>query len=419
MLTSFISVSEDSHFPIQNLPYGVFRTQKRSIRIGVAIGSYILDMKEVEDAGMLLGIEGLPERVFSEPTLNRFLSCGRMVWSVVSGRVQGILGERSVGVRDNEELRARLLVPMNIATMLIPVDVGDYTDFYASLEHATNVGTLFRGKDQALHANWKQMPIGYHGRASSIIAGNGAVRRPSGQILANGVPIHSPSQKLDFELETAFFIGVGNQLGQPIHVDQTEDHIFGMVLMNDWSARDVQKWEYVPLGPFLGKSFCTTISPWVVTMEALKPFQVIPPSQDPLPLPYLRSSTPATYDIQLEVRLRAAESDQFITISRSNHKYLYWTQAQQLAHHTVNGCNMRPGDLLGSGTISGPSTVSLGCMLELTHDGERPVVVDSGISRSYLHDGDAVKMTGFAQGDGFRVGFGDMVNEIVGPNHVI
>ena len=413
MLKSFIEVSKESHFPIQNLPFGVFRTTKRSPRIGVAIGDFVLDMKEAQDLGYFKEVDGLPEDVFSKSYLNAFMATSRSVWSGVRRRCQGLLGEESVEVRDNPELRARLLVPMESVTMLMPVQIGDYTDFYASLEHATNVGTMFRGRENALQPNWKHLPVGYHGRASSIIPGNGAVRRPAGQQLLNGQPVHGPSQKLDFELETAFFVGPGNRLGEPIPIDRAEDHIFGMVLLNDWSARDIQKWEYVPLGPFLGKNFCTTISPWVVTLEALAPFRVAPPPQDPEPLPYLRSSTPAAYDIQLEVALKPAESLEFVTVCRSNQKYLYWTMDQQLAHHTVNGCNMRPGDLLGSGTISGPSPASMGCLLEMTHDGERPVKVGEGVERGYLLDGDAVRMSGFGQGEGFRVGFGEIMNEIV------
>jgi fumarylacetoacetase len=307
-----------------------------------------------------------------------------------------------------------MLVPMDSVTMLMPVQIGDYTDFYASLEHATRVGSLFRGPDNALQPNWRHLPVAYHGRASSIIAGNGAVRRPSGQQLLDGQPIYAPCQKVDFELETGFFVGTGNRHGEPIPIDRAEDHIFGMVLLNDWSARDIQKWEYVPLGPFLGKNFCTTISPWVVTMEALAPFRVAPPPQEPEPLSYLRSSTPASYDIQLEVSLKPAEGSEFVSICRSNQKYLYWTMDQQLAHHTANGCNMRPGDLLGSGTISGPTSVSMGCMLELTLDGERPVRLGEGVERGYLRDGDTVQMSGFGQGEGFRVGFGQLVNQIVG-----
>jgi fumarylacetoacetase len=413
MLKSFIDVDPNSHFPIQNLPFGVFRTTKRSPRIGVAIGEYVLDMKEAQDLGYFKDITGLEEDTFSKSALNVFMSAGRAVWSGVRRRCQGLLGEESVEIRDNPELRSRLLVPMDNVTMLMPVQIGDYTDFYASLEHATNVGTMFRGAENALQPNWKHLPVGYHGRASSIIAGNGAVRRPAGQQLIAGHPVHGPSQKLDFELETAFFVGTGNRLGDPIPIDRADDHIFGMVLLNDWSARDIQKWEYVPLGPFLGKSFCTTISPWVVTMEALAPFRVAAPPQDPEPLSYLRSSTPAAYDIQLEVALRPAEGSEFVTVCRSNQKYLYWTIDQQLAHHTVNGCNLRPGDLLGSGTISGSSPASMGCLLEMTHDGERPVRLGESVERGYLLDGDTVRMSGFGQGEGFRVGFGEIVNEII------
>ncbi|HAC14821.1 MAG TPA: fumarylacetoacetase [Bacteroidetes bacterium] len=412
MMKSFIPVAPDSHFPIQNLPYGVFRTTKRSVRIGVAIGDFILDLREAEEHGLFRDIEGLPEGVFREHYLNSFMRCGRAVWSAVRGRLQAILGEESVELRDDEGLRAKLLVSRSIATMLMPVKIGDYTDFYASLEHATNVGTMFRGAKDALQPNWKHLPVGYHGRASSIFTNGGSVRRPMGQILVDGAPVLAASQKLDFEMETAFFVGVGNRSGERILAERAVDHVFGMVLMNDWSARDIQKWEYVPLGPFLGKNFYTSISPWVVTMDALEPFRVQEPQQDPQPLEYLRTTGPNAYDIQLEVKLKSASCDEYTTVCRTNQKFLYWTMAQQLAHHTINGCNMMPGDLLGSGTISGPTSTSMGCLLELTQDGKQPFRLSGGSERTYLQDGDTVKMSGFAQGHGYRVGFGELVNTI-------
>lgn len=411
MIRSFIPVAQDSHFPIQNLPYGVFRTTKRSPRIGVAIGDYIFDLKEVEAGGFLSGIEGLPDGVFQGQALNAFMGSGPAVWSAVRGRLQALLGEESVLAAD-EELRSRLLVSMSVATMLNPVSIGDYTDFYSSLEHAINVGTMYRGRENALQPNWKHLPVGYHGRSSSIFAGNGNVRRPMGQVLLENTPAYIATQKLDFELETAFFVGVGNRIGEKIDIARAEEHVFGMVLMNDWSARDIQKWEYVPLGPFLGKNFHTSISPWVVTMEALKPFKVSPPPQDPLPLPYLQDPSPFTFDIALEVQIRPAGHNEFSTICRTNHKYLYWTISQQLTHHASNGCNLRTGDLLGSGTISGPSPSSLGCLLELTQDGKNPVSFGEGVSRTYLEDGDTVRMTGYVTGDGFNIGFGELINSI-------
>lgn len=413
MMKSFIPVAPDSHFPIQNLPYGVFRTTKRSVRIGVAIGDFILDLREAEEHGLFRDIEGLPEGVFCEHYLNAFMKCGRSVWSAVRGRLQAVLGEESVGLRDDEGLRSKLFVSRSIATMLMPVKIGDYTDFYASLEHATNVGTMFRGAKDALQPNWKHLPVGYHGRASSIFTNGGPVRRPMGQILVDGSPVLAPSQKVDFEMETAFFVGVGNRSGEQISAERAIDHVFGMVLMNDWSARDIQKWEYVPLGPFLGKNFYTSISPWIVTMDALEPFRVQEPLQDPLPLEYLRTTGPNAYDIQLEVKLKSSSCADYTTVCRTNQKFLYWTMAQQLVHHTINGCNMMPGDLLGSGTISGPTSTSLGCLLELTQDGKEVFRLANGSERTYLQDGDTVKMSGFAQGDGFRVGFGELVNTIV------
>lgn len=415
MLKSFIVVAPDSHFPIQNLPFGVFRTSKRNPRIGVAIGEYILDLSVLQTDGYFDTISSLPSDIFSGNYLNKYMSLGKAVWSDVRKRLQYLLDEDNAELRDNADLRARAFVERSQATMLLPVKIGDYTDFYASLEHATNVGTMFRGPENALNPNWKHLPVGYHGRASSVRVSGEMVKRPHGQILSeNDKPILAPTQKLDFELETAFFVGPGNSLGKPIDIENAEDHIFGMVLMNDWSARDIQKWEYVPLGPFLGKSFYTSISPWVVTMEALEPFKTAQPAQHPRPLPYLTSQTPAAYDIQLEVRLQTRSMSAPATICRTNVKYLYWTMIQQLAHHAINGCNMRPGDLVGSGTISGPSPSSLGSMLEITWNGERPLTLPNGESRTFLHNNDTVILSGYAQGDGFRVGFGEVRNTISG-----
>jgi len=291
--------------------------------------------------------------------------------------------------------------------MELPAVVGDYTDFYSSREHATNVGTMFRGAENALMENWLHLPVGYHGRSSSLLVSGRPVRRPHGQLKPDdGPPIHAASKLLDFELEMGFFVGPGNDLGTSISTRDAADHIFGMVLVNDWSARDIQKWEYVPLGPFLGKSFATTLSPWVVTLEALEPFRVEGPVQDPPPLDYLRSPGPSAFDIQLEVGIRPPRAESVDIVCRSNMKYLYWSMYQQLAHHTVNGCNARPGDLMASGTISGPEPESYGSMLELSWRGTRPLTLSDGTERRFIQDGDSVVMRGWAQGAGYRVGFG-------------
>lgn len=414
MQKSFINVSPKSHFPIQNLPYGVFRTTNRSPRIGVAIGDFVLDLAVLADASYFKSIESLPDGVFKKYSLNAFMSLGRPTWKAVRVRLIEILSAENRELQDDESTLSEALIKRDEVTMLLPAQIGDYTDFYASLEHATNVGTMFRGADNALNPNWKHLPVGYHGRSSSITAGNGNIRRPSGQIAPSDHPTPrlSPTQKLDLELETAFFVGPGNTHGTPIPIESAENHIFGMVLLNDWSARDIQKWEYVPLGPFLGKSFHSTISPWVVTLDALEPFRTNQPPQSPPTLSYLTPQHPSAYNIQLEVTLKTENMSAPDTICRTNFKFLYWSMVQQLAHHTINGCNMRSGDLLGSGTISGPSPASLGSLLEITWNGERPLKLSNGELRRFLEDGDIVKLSGYAQGDGYRVGFGELVNTV-------
>ena len=299
--------------------------------------------------------------------------------------------------------------------MLLPARIGDYTDFYSSYHHAHNVGTMLRGPENALMPNWKWLPVAYHGRASSIVVSGTDVRRPHGQTKAPdaATPSFGPSRSFDYELETAFLIGPGNVLGSSIPVDKATEHIFGLVLMNDWSARDVQAWEYQPLGPFLAKNFCTSISPWVVTLDALAPFRKPLATQDPEPLPYLRAASDFTYDIQLEAHLQTATMDSPHVITRSNFQNLYWSIAQQLAHHTVNGCNLQPGDLLASGTISGPTEDSRGCMLELTWRGANPLTLPNGETRKWLEDGDGLTITGWAQGDGYRIGFGEVSGRVL------
>lgn len=416
MKRSFIEIDKDSHFPIQNLPFGVFRTTKRSPRVGIAIGDYIFDMSEAESLGLFHHIADLEMGTFDKSYLNSFMKQGKNVWSEVRKTVQHLLDEHSPDLRDNKQLLSQLLVSRELATMLMPVDIRDYTDFYASKEHATNVGIMFRGKENALNPNWLSLPVGYHGRSSSIFVSGSEVMRPMGQILnsKSNQPVLSSSQKLDFELETAFFIGPGNKIGQPIPISEAENHIFGMVLMNDWSARDIQRWEYVPLGPFLGKNFHTSISPWVVTLEALEPFRTIGPTQNPEPLSYLKSAVASAFDINLEVFIKSDSCDDFTQVCTTNFKNLYWSMSQQLAHHSINGCNLRTGDLLGSGTISGNDDNAAGCLLEKTLDGQKGFKLAGGQERTYLEDSDTVKMTGYAQGKGFRVGFGDLINKVSG-----
>ncbi|KAJ2333139.1 hypothetical protein GGI00_002471 [Coemansia sp. RSA 2681] len=423
MECTFVPVSSESDFPIQNLPFGVYSVNSEPGRIGVAIGEYVLDLPALSQLGLFAQIDGFENshEVFSKPCLNDFMAFGRPVWRAVRQRLQAFLSDDKHAVRQKvgDDDRSSMCVRLSEAKMHLPAQIGDYTDFYASREHATNVGVMFRGKDNALMPNWTHLPVGYHGRASSVVVSGTALHRPNGQRRPDATkpPVFGPSVRLDYELEMAFFVGPGNTLGSPMTLEQAEDCIFGVVLMNDWSARDIQAWEYVPLGPFLGKNFGTTISPWVVTMDALEPFRVAQPVQDPPPLPYLSASSAAKaggYDISLEVHIKPHEGTEFYPLTRSNLKYMYWALRQQLAHHAISGCNMRPGDLCGTGTISGPSEDSFGSMLELSWSGQKDVALGaSGITRKFIDDNDVIRITGHCQGDGFRIGFGECMGCIL------
>jgi fumarylacetoacetase len=348
--------------------------------------------------------------VFNRDRLNDFIALGKPAWHKMRARLSELLQHDNGTLRDNARLRAQALVAMADARMHLPVTIPGYTDFYSSKEHATNVGSMFRDPKNALLPNWLHMPIGYNGRASSVVVSGTPIRRPMGQLKLpdQDNPIFAPCRKLDFELETAFIVGTGNALGKPISLRDAEDHIFGMVLMNDWSARDIQQWEYVPLGPFNAKTFGTSISPWIVTMEALEPFRVNGPTQEPTPLPYLQQTSASNFNIDLQVALKPANASSATTICWTNFKCMYWSMAQQLAHHTVSGCNTQTGDLMGSGTISGTTPDSLGSLLELSLNGKNPVAVGDGIARTFIEDGDEIFMTGWSQGDGYRIGFGDV-----------
>ena len=416
---AFLPISEVSPFPIQNLPWGVFRPKgtasqglNTQSRCGVAIGDYVLDLSVLAEHHLLPST--VPSQVFHRGTLNAFAALGLEAWRSVRCRVSELLDRDCEILRDNSALREKALWRQDAVQMELPMEIGDYTDFYASREHATNVGTMFRGAEQALNPNWLHLPIGYHGRASSVVVSGTNVRRPLGQSVPAGAaqPVFGPSKAMDFELEVGFFIGPGNQLGHPISLKDAENHIFGLVLLNDWSARDIQRWEYVPLGPFLGKNFCTSISPWVVSLDALAPFRCQGPSQDPTPLPYLQPIGPASFDVQLHVSLQSEKASHPEVISRSNFRYLYWSMAQQLTHHASNGCNLRPGDLLASGTISGPTPDSYGSMLELAWNRERPIALANGETRVMLLDGDRLTLSGYAQGKGYRIGFGEVTGVI-------
>lgn len=350
-----------------------------------------------------------------QQVLNGFMGLGKDAWKETRDTLQRILCSSEGVLRDDSKRQSRCLLKQESVTMHLPANIGDYTDFYSSKNHATNVGTMFRGKDNALMPNWVHLPVGYHGRASSVVVSGTPVRRPVGQTRPDDTkpPIFGPCKLLDFELEMAFFCGPGNNLGEPITMDKAEDHIFGMVVMNDWSARDIQKWEYVPLGPFLAKNFATSISPWVVTMDSLQDFALANSVQDPAPLPYLQHTDPYTFDVNLQVALQSENAKAPVTICSSNFKHMYWTPKQQIVHHTVTGCNVRPGDLMGSGTISGTTPDSFGSMLELSWKGTKPVDLGGGITRKFLQDGDEVIMTGYCQGNGYRVGFGECRSKIL------
>ncbi len=405
-------MEKGSHFPIQNLPYGIFRKQKdEEPRVGVAIGDYVLDLAVLHESG-LLKIEGEQDdsSIFRQRYLNAMMEAGSTVWKAIRKQLQQLLDEGEASLRDDMELRERAFTKIDAVELLLPVEIGDYTDFYASKEHATNVGSMFRGKDQALMPNWTHLPVGYHGRASSVVVSGTEVRRPNGQMKPPGheFPIFGPSKQLDFELELGWFVGHGNVSGEPIRLEEAEEKIFGLVLVNDWSARDIQAWEYQPLGPFLAKSFATSISPWVVPMDALEPFRVQGPKQEPTPLSYLEHKKAAAFDIQLDVSLKGSTMESIETFISTNFKYMYWSMAQQMSHHTINGCNLRAGDLLASGTISGPEKSERGCLLERTWRGEEPITFSNGDKRVWLEDDDEVVMTGYCQGNGYRVGFGEV-----------
>lgn len=406
--TSWLDVPADSDFPIQNIPFGVFLTRDDIITIGTRIGDTAIDLGAMHQLGYFSNIP-LTDDIFLQDSLNDFISDGKNTWRAVRNRIAEVFDNANPELRDNPEHRSIILFDLDEIEMQLPVHIGDYTDFYSSREHATNVGSMFRDPENALMPNWLHLPVGYHGRSSTIIPSGTPVRRPNGQTMAQGAdrPVFGPSRRVDFELEMAFITTDANSMGEPIPIEEAEDYIFGLVLFNDWSARDIQKWEYVPLGPFLAKSFASSISPWIVTLEALEPFRTSSPAQEPQPLPYLRQPGPGSFDINLEVDLIPEEGDP-TTISRSNFKYMYWTMAQQLAHHTSNGCKVNSGDMMGSGTISGPTPDSYGSMLELAWGGKKPLELPGGITRTFIEDGDTVVLKGYSQKDGLRIGFGEV-----------
>lgn len=405
-LKSWVDVPAGSDFPIQNLPFGIFRTESQLPHVCCAIGDKLIDLKALHVMGYL---ENLPFKLedLASDSLNRCMMYGKHAMRDLRNRVSKLLRSDMPDLRDKEHHVRQVLFNQNEVQMLLPIKIGDYTDFYSSEDHARNVGTMFRDPAKALLPNWKHLPVGYHGRASSIVVSGTNIHRPKGQINASddSLPQFSPTKQLDFELEVAFVTFDGKPLGHSISVDEADDYIFGLMLFNDWSARDIQRWEYVPLGPFLSKNFASTISPWVVTLDALEPFKVPGAVQEPEVLPYLKSTGNRNIDINLEVSITPENADETV-VSKSNYKYMYWNMAQQLAHHTVNGCNIRCGDVMASGTISGPHEGSYGSMLEIAWKGTKPVAMKNGSSRTFIENGDTVALKGYAEKDGVRIGFG-------------
>ena len=412
-LKSWVAVPAGSDFPIQNLPFGVFKSNSGNPRLGVAIGEYIADLSALAKEGLFDQIS-FDKNVFSQNTLNSFIALGKHTTNAVRERLSDLLSINNREVQGNEALKSKALVKQSDAQMLMPVSVPNYTDFYSSREHATNVGMMFRDPANALLPNWLHLPVGYHGRASSIVVSGTPIYRPKGQTKADAeaMPSFGPSKSLDFELELAFITGKATALGDSITTVQAEDYIFGLVLFNDWSARDLQRWEYVPLGPFLAKNFGSTVSPWVVTLEALEPFRAEGPVQEPEVLPYLKYSGKKNYEINLEVAIQTPNGVSK-TVSHSNFKYMYWNMCQQLAHHTVNGCNINVGDMYASGTISGPTADSYGSMLEITWGGKNPVQMPDGTERKFINDNDTVVIKGYAEKGGVRIGFGECSGKIL------
>lgn len=410
-LQSWIEVPQDSDFPLQNLPFGIFEKDGQK-RAGVAIGEQLIDLNALHFAGLLERCE-MRKGVFNSEFLNDFMSLGREKTRIVRNRISELLQEGNVELKEHAEL-ANMLFKQSEVRMCLPARIGDYTDFYSSEQHAYNVGCMFRDPANALMPNWKHIPVGYHGRSSSIIESGVPIHRPKGQQRPNDdqPPVFGPCKLLDFELEMAFITCGENALGTSISTADAEDHIFGMVMFNDWSARDIQKWEYVPLGPFLAKNFASCISPWIVTMDALEPFRIPGPKQDPEVLPYLQYEGNKHFDITIEVAVQPEGSEEKV-VGNSNFKYMYWNMAQQLAHHTVNGCNIRTGDMYGSGTISGSDPSQYGSMLEISWKGTKPVQMPDGTERKFIQDGDTVIMRGHGEKNGVRIGFGEVSTKVL------
>ncbi len=412
-MKSFINYPQNSDFSIHNIPFGVAVFNREYIACCTRIGDLVIDLATLFDYGFFDEIEGLNENVFEAYTLNEFIELGKPVTNAVRLKIQELLLEGS-SLSHDEKTIEECFYDLDKVQMMMPLHVQNYTDFYSSIEHATNVGKMFRDPANALLPNWKHLPVGYHGRASSIVVSGINFHRPKGQMKPADAekPIFGASKQLDFELEMAFVLNKNTEIGESISTQEAEDAIFGMVIFNDWSARDIQSWEYVPLGPFLGKNFCSSISPWVVTLEALEPFRTVSPKQEPEVLDYLKFEGDKNFDINLEVYLQPENGEENL-ICKSNYKYMYWNMTQQLAHHTINGCNVEVGDLYASGTISGSEPNSFGSMLELTWRGQNPLKLSDGTERKFIEDHDTIIMRGFSEKDGIRVGFGEVRGKVL------
>lgn len=413
LLKSWVHVPEGSDFPIQNLPFGIFKTESLTPRVGVRIGDSVVDLKALFVLGYL---ENLPFELtdFDNNFLNSMMKKGKKATRDLRNRISKLLDVNHTDLKDHPQHLAQVIISVDEIEMSMPVQIGDYTDFYSSREHATNIGTMIRDPKNALMPNWLWIPVGYHGRASSVIISGQDIHRPKGQIRPNpeADPIYEPCRLLDFELEMAFITYDGKPLGNSITTAEAEEYIFGMCLFNDWSARDIQTWEYVPLGPFLSKNFASSMSAWIVTLDALEPFKMDGPVQDPKVLSYLEFEGAKSYDINLEVYIQPEAKEETL-VCQSNIKYMYWNLVQQLAHHTVNGCNVRCGDLMGSGTISGPTPDSYGSMMELSWRGTKPLTLKDGSERKFIHDNDTVILRGYSSKDGIRVGFGEVITKVL------
>ena len=409
-MNTWIEIPKNSDFSIYNLPFGIFSTNKNSKRVGIAIGNNIIDLLACNELDIFKDLN-INNNVFENNFLNDFINLGKNTTNKVREIIQQQLTDESSKIK----MSSVVIIPMDEAEMHLPVKVGDYTDFYSSIEHATNIGSMFRDPSNPLLPNWKHLPVGYHGRASSIIVSGIDIFRPQGQVMPvdSDKPVFTSSKRIDFELEMGYIIGKQSPLGSSITTDDADNYIFGKVLFNDWSARDIQKWEYVPLGPFLGKSFASSISPWVVTIEALDNFRVAGPIQNPEVLDYLKFNGLKNYDINLSVSILPEKTNIETIVCKSNFKYMYWNMSQQIAHHTINGCNLNVGDMMASGTISGKSKDSYGSMLELSWGGKKNIELNDGSSRTFIEDYDSVIMRGYCEKDNIRVGFGEVKSKLL------